>query len=252
MTANAKHPDDMTTAVLLPGNMCDARLWAGAGGVILDIFVSRGLKVCHADLSRAASVADMASDTLARMHGPLLPIGFSMGGIVAMEMARQAPGRIVGLVLADTNAGADLPERAAVRPGQQARVRNGALATIIADELKPAYLAPANRENADLKTLLFDMAMQLGDDVFCAQSEALRTRGDGGPVLDDFPGPILLLAGSEDALCPPAWHQAMAERAIRPTLRVIEGAGHMLPLEQPAAFAAALAAWIDLNPELQA
>lgn len=242
----------MTTAVLLPGNMCDARLWSGQGSTIETMLAAHGLGITYADLSEGTTIAGMAARVLHRVPGALLPVGFSMGGVVALEMARQGRDRIRGLVLADTNAGADLPERAAVRPGQQERVRDGALATIVADELKPAYLAAANGADAPLKALLFDMAMRLGDDVFCAQSEALRTRADGGPVLDGFAGPVLLLAGAEDRLCPPAWHAAMAARAVRPTLRIIDGAGHMLPLEQPAAFAAALADWIDANPELTA
>lgn len=235
----------ITTAVLLPGNMCDARLWSGGGSAVEAGLAARGLAVAYADLSDAATISDMAAGVLARVPGTLLPVGFSMGGIVALEMARQAPERVAGLVLIDTNAGADLPERAVVRPVQQARVRGGALATIVADELKPAYLAAANRGDAALKDLLFDMAMRLGDDVFCAQSEALRARADLGPVLDAFAGPVLFAVGAEDALCPPDWHAAMAARCTRATLRIIDGAGHMLPLERPHELAQAIGQWLD-------
>jgi len=228
------------TAVLLPGNMCDARVWPAA------VHAAFGrMNLVDADLTADTTIAAMAARILADVSGPLLPVGFSMGGIVALEMARQAPARVVGLVLADTNAGADRPERAAVRPAQQARVRAGELATIVADELKPNYLAATSRDDAALKTLLFDMAIGLGAEVFCRQSEALRTRVDNTAVLDEFGGPVLLLVGAEDALCPPAWHEAMAARCARATLRIIAGAGHMLPLEQPQAFAAATGAWLD-------
>ena len=167
-----------------------------------------------------------------------------MGGIVALEMARQAPERIVGLILSDTNAGADLPERAALRPVQQYRVRNGDLATIVADELKPAYLAAQNRDDEEMKALLFDMAMDLGDEVFIRQSEALRTRADLGPVLDHFAGPVLFLCGAEDALCPPEWHHAMAARCNDAEIHIVAGAGHLLPLEQPKQFSAIVSDWL--------
>ena len=221
--------------LLLPGNMCDARLWSGL----------QLLDVLHADLSHDDSIENMASRTLAEHQGAFIAIGFSMGGIVALEMARQAPDRIKGLILSDTNAGADLPERAAAKPVQQARVRAGELATIVADELKPAYLAAQNRDNEGLKSLLFDMAMGLGDDVFVRQSEALRTRADLGPVLDSFMGPLLFLCGAEDALCPPDWHRAMAARCDDAELQVIDGAGHLLPLEQPEIFTAAIDDWLN-------
>jgi pimeloyl-ACP methyl ester carboxylesterase len=233
------------TVVLLPGNMCNAPLWAGDDDRLQDVLHARGLSVVRADLFRHDSVPAMAAAVLAAFPGPLLPLGFSMGGIVALEMARQAPRRLAGMILADTNAGADLPERAAARPGQQARVRAGALATIVADELSPLYFAAINRNDAALNAVVLAMAMDLGPDVFCRQSEALRTRGDGGPAAAAFPRPLLLLVGAEDVLCPPAWHQALALRIQRPTLAIVTGAGHMLPLEQPAAFAASIADWID-------
>ncbi len=224
--------------VFIPGNMCDARIWRELSDI-------PGWSRGDAPPLGQASISAMATAVLAKLHGPVIPVGFSMGGIVALEMARQAPGRVKAMVLIDTNAGADLPERAALRPIQQLRVRNGEMATIIADELKPAYLAAANRNDAALKQLLFDMAMDLGEDIFLAQSEALRTRQDLGPVLDTFAGPIAVMCGAEDRLCPPEWHEAMARRARDARLTVIPGAGHMLPLEQPAAFSAAVTTWLD-------
>lgn len=220
------------TLLLLAGNMCDARLWSGIEGA-------------HGDLSRDDSIEKMARRMLCEHKGMLIPIGFSMGGIVALEMARLAPDRIAALILADTNAGADLPERAAMRPVQQDRVRGGELAMIVADELKPAYLAAQNRDNLQMKTLLFDMAMDLGDDIFIQQSEALRTRADLGPVLDEFSGPVLFLCGAEDALCPPAWHNAMATRCYDAEVHIVAGAGHLLPLEQPDQFDAIVRDWLN-------
>ena len=222
------------STLLLPGNMCDARLWGGLCGV----------DGVHADFSRDDSIEKMAQRLLFEHQGPLIPVGFSMGGIVALEMARQAPERIVGLILSDTNAGADLPERTALRPVQQYRVRNGDLATIVADELKPAYLAAQNRDDEEMKALLFDMAMDLGDEVFIRQSEALRTRADLGPVLDHFAGPVLFLCGAEDALCPPEWHHAMAARCNDAEIHIVAGAGHLLPLEQPKQFSAIVSDWL--------
>jgi len=235
----------MISAVLIAGNMCDDRLWSGAGGVIAKILVEAGLTVCHARTDCDDTIQAMAARALATTAGPLLPIGFSMGGIVALEMARAAPQRVTGLVLADTTCGPDRPERAAMRPGQQRRVRRGALAQIVVDELKPNYLAAGNRGDTRLRALLLDMAVQLGAAVFVAQSEALRTRVDAGDVLDAFRLPILLLAGAEDAVCPPDWHHAMAARAASATVRIIDDAGHLLPLEQPRRFAGALAAWLS-------
>lgn len=224
------------TPVLIPGNMCDARLWTGKVRAVLPGAID-------ADTTRDATIAGMASRALAAADGPLLPLGFSMGGLVALEMARQAPARIAGMVLLDANASADLPERAVVRPRQQAEVRAGALERIVIEELKPNYLAAANRGDRDLLDLLRDMALTLGDDVFVAQSEALRTRDDLRGVLPQLAVPLLIACGAEDALCPPEWHRAWAAAAPCSTLHIVEHAGHMLPLEQPDRLAHIIEQW---------
>lgn len=222
--------------LLLPGNMCDGRLWPAEVRAVLGPAVD-------ADLTRDDTIAAMAERALAATEGPLLPVGFSMGAIVAVEMAVMAPQRIAGLVLIGFNATADLPERAAHRPLQQAEVRAGGLERILVEELKPNYLAAANRSDTTLLRLLHDMGMSLGRDVFIRQSEALRLRKDRVAALSQITCPVLLMAGEEDALCPPAWHRRW--QGLIPDARLhIEPAGHMLPLEAPLALADALAAWL--------
>lgn len=236
--AGARRLNARPTILLLAGNMCDRWLWHG----VLDAL--DGWPVEIPALVHDDSIAGMANRCLAEHRGPLIPIGFSMGGIVALSIAGRAPERIAAIGLLDTNPSADLPERAVVRPRQQADVRAGQLERIVVEELKPHYLAPANREDAELRSLLRDMAMALGPDVFVRQSEALRTRHDQRDVLPTLDAPSFIACGAEDALCPPAWHEAMAASAHRAELHVVPGAGHMLPLEQPEALARLLRAWL--------
>ena len=233
----------MITAVLLPGNMCDARLWRDTPSLSA-MLGARGMAVHDADLASDATIAGMAARALADTPGLLLPIGFSMGAIVALEMARIEAERMAGLVLLSLNAGPDLPERAAVRPGQQARARAGELERMVADELKPRYFAPGNLNDPPLRAEVLAMARALGTDVFVAQSEALRTRADLRPVLTILACPVFLGVGAHDALCPPAWHLDWQARARTARLTVFEGAGHMLPLEAPAALCGTIAAWL--------
>lgn len=231
--------------LLIPGNMCDARLWQPVAGRL----TAAGHSVHHAPLLDQNTIGEMAKAVLAVQQEPVIAVGFSMGAIVAAEMARRAPARIAGLGLIAFNAGADLPERAAVRPDQQRRVRTGALAAIVADELKPNYLAERNRRDAELLDTVMAMALALGDDVFVAQSEALRLRDDLRPALPDLDMPVLLACGSEDRLCPPAWHRAWAEAiGTRAAFTEIAGAGHLLPLERPDALAEALLGWLAEEP----
>jgi pimeloyl-ACP methyl ester carboxylesterase len=226
------------TPVLLPGNMCDARLWTADVRAVLPGAVD-------ADLTRDDSIATMAARALAATEGPLLPVGFSMGAIVAVEMWCQAPARVAGLVLLGYNATADLPERASHRPVQQAEVRAGGLERVLVEELKPKYLGSAGRGDAALLDLLRDMGMNLGADVFIAQSEALRLRADRVAALSGITVPVLYGCGAEDTLCPPDWHRRW--QSLTPDARFVEfaDAGHMLPLEAPHALAATLSDWLE-------
>lgn len=232
------------TALLIPGNMCDARLWNGADAVLRQRLSALGLSIADADTSRDDTIASMATRALSAVDGPLIPIGFSMGAIIALAMAAQAPDRISGLALFGLNAGADLPERSSLRIRQQADVAAGELERVIVEELKPNYLAAANRRNTDLSTLLHDMGMALGPAVFRAQSEALRLRPDFRDVLRGLDVPVLLGCGAEDSLCPPAWHNIWADLAADSEVAIFEGAGHMLPLELPQEFADQITDWI--------
>lgn len=222
--------------LMLPGHMCDARLWslAAMDGDCVD-----------GDLTRDDSIAAMAQRVLAAAPTRFVAIGFSMGGIVALEIARVAPDRLAGVVLSDTNAGADLPERSAARLAQQAEVRGGGLRRVVGEELKPAYLAPENCARQDILDLVMAMAVDLGADVFARQSEALRLRPDATAVLPGIACPVLVLCGADDPLCPPAWHREMAATIPHARLAVVAGAGHLLPLEQPDAFAALIDTWRD-------
>ncbi len=232
--------------LLIPGNMCDARLWDGADGAIRAALENAtGRAPADADTTQDASIAAMAARALASTTGPLIPIGFSMGAIVAVEMAVQAPERIAALGLIGYNATADLPERAAHRPVQQAEVRSGGLDRVLTQELKPNYLAAANRGNGPLLALLRDMGMALGPDVFIRQSEALRLRADRVSALSHITCPVFLMGGSEDALCPPEWHRRWHGLLAHSRL-FIEPAGHMVPLEAPLALAEKLAAWLTM------
>jgi pimeloyl-ACP methyl ester carboxylesterase len=219
--------------------MCDQRLWREVGQI-------NSYPNTYASITQFDRIEALAQHVLTTVAGPIIPIGFSMGAIVALMMAQLAPERVMGLVLSSTNCTADLPERAVARLSQQAKVRDGQLSAIVRDELKPHYLSPATQgsKRREVLDLTFQMGIDLGPDVFLRQSEALRLRPALCDVISSFDGPILVLAGANDTLCPPAWHAAMAARNHRANYFEIKDAGHLVPLEQPAAFKHAISDWL--------
>ena len=227
----------MTPVVLLPGMMCDARLW----GPVMGAFAGRA--VLHAPLTEAGTTAALAQAVLALAPSRFALCGLSMGGIVAMEVLAQAPGRVERLALLDTNPLAETPEVQARRAPQIARALAGGLAGVMRDEMKPNYLADGPGKAAILD-LCMAMALALGPKVFARQSRALRDRPDRTAVLAGFRGPALVLMGEGDHLCPRDRHDLMHRLMPQSRLCVIAGAAHLPVLEQPARTTDELALWL--------
>lgn len=227
----------MTPVVLIPGMMCDARMWGGIPAALAPHPVGHILPV------GAETMADLARLALAQAPDRFALAGLSMGGILAMEMLAQAPDRIERLALLDTNPRAETAEVMARRGPQIARALSGGLAQVMRDEMKPNYLAPGPDQGAVLD-LCLDMALALGPEVFAQQSRALAGRSDRQSALAAFKGPALVLMGAEDRLCPLDRHALMHALMPQSRLVILPGAGHLPPLEQPLATARALTAWL--------
>ncbi len=229
----------MTPLVLLPGMMCDARVFAPqiAG-------LSSGRTVIVAAISEADNIQMLAAQVLADAPRRFALAGLSMGGIVAMEILRQAPDRVARTALMDTNHRSETPDRQALRGPQVERVFRGELRRILIDEMKPLYLAPENRDNESILGCALDMAVDLGPAVFARQSEALRTRPDQSETLRATSAPALVLCGAHDTLCPVERHREMAALLPDARLEIVAGAGHLSTLERPAETTEALRSWL--------
>lgn len=228
----------MTPLVLLPGMMCDARLWAAQESAM------EGRQILHGDITRSDNMAEIAAQVLQNAPQTFALAGLSMGGIVAMEILRQAPERVERIALLDTNPCAELPEVRARRQPQIAKARAGDLFAVMRDELKPNYLVDSPRKPAILD-LCMAMAMDLGPDIFERQSRALAGRPDQQETLSGFEGPALVLMGKEDRLCPLDRHQLMHSLMPQSKLVIIENAGHLPTLEQPQPTTAAIIWWLE-------
>lgn len=225
--------------MFLPGMMCDARLFAPQ---IAALSGTRSVMVCA--LSVQDSIEEMALDVLEQAPDRFALAGLSMGGIVAMEVLRQASERVARVALMDTNPHAEKPHVVAAREPHVAQVRAGGLAEVMRDEMKPRYLAPGPRRR-DVLDQVLQMALDLGPEVFIRQSRALQTRPELEDVLARIRVPSLVLCGAHDALCPVSRHQFMADRIPGAHLVVIEDAGHLPTLETPDQVTDALQAWLQ-------
>ncbi len=228
----------MAPLVLIPGMMCDARMWGGIPAAL------HPRPMIHFLPIGADTMTDLARAFLRDAPLRFALAGLSMGGILAMEVLALAPERVERLALLDTNPRAELPAQQARREPQIARALQGGLAAVMRDEMKPNYLADGPAQK-DILDLCLDMALALGPQVFADQSRALRDRVDRQAALAGFKGPALVLMGAEDRLCPRDRHELMHELMPQSRLVIIEGAGHLPTLERPNETTAALRRWLE-------
>ena len=224
----------MTPLVLIPGMMCDARMWGG---------FRPACDVLHILPTSADTVEALAADVLRQAPPVFALAGLSMGGIIAMEVIAQAPARVERLALLDTNPRAEPAAAQAKRTPQIARAQSGDLAGVLRDEMKPNYLSPGPNR-AKILDLCMDMALTLGPEIFARQSRALRDRHDQQAALAAYHGPALVLMGEEDQLCPRDRHDLMHALMPQSHLAIIPHAGHLPTLEQPSQTATALLRWL--------
>ena len=229
----------MTPLVLLPGMMCDERLFASQINEL-----SKRREVHFAKITDHETISELASDVLNNAPPVFALAGLSMGGIVAMEIISQAPERVERLALLDTNPLAELPDVLKRRGPQIDAIKNGQLKEIIRDEMKPNYLFDGVRKTEILK-LCMDMALDIGPDAFIRQSIALRDRVDQKNTLGSYKRPALVLCGRHDVLCPLERHELMHTLLENSKLEIIEDAGHLPTLEQPKITTMALASWLE-------
>lgn len=231
--------------VFLPGMMCDARLF---GPQIAALSPEFSVMVCP--VTRGERIEEIASALLDDLPSRFALAGLSMGGIVAMEILRRAPGRVTRLALMDTNPLAETPQIAAAREPQIVKARAGRLLDVMRDEMKPHYLAPGPYRGEILK-LVMDMADSLGPESFVRQSRALQRRRDQQATLRKCKVPTLILCGAHDALCPIKRHTFMAELIQGAELLVLDDAGHLPTLEMPDDTTAALRRWMQQPSQLR-
>ncbi|MGD9834050.1 MAG: alpha/beta fold hydrolase [Piscinibacter sp.] len=233
------------TTVLLPGLACDAELWREQLRALGPRHAPRVADV-H---TRAPTLPEMASLLLAEQPGELVLIGASMGGRIALEAARQAPGRVRALALLGSTARADTDELRAVRSEAVAHFDAGH-----GDDLLEANVWFVFHRSAWDDEALIDryraMLRRTGFAQLARQNRAIMSAADMRPSLRSIACPTLVVCGENDDVTPPECSREMAESIPGSRLAFLPDCGHMLTMEKPAAVNQLLLDWLaSLEPE---
>lgn len=192
------------------------------------------------------TVEAIAAAHLARLPARFWLAGFSFGGYVAMAMLEAAPERIQGIALLCSAPFADPPEAAARRQAGIDAALAGRHLEMVSGQAAQAF-HPDSLADPALMQERIDMVRAYGAPAYVAHVRATIARPDRRHLLDGR-HPTLVVGGSHDALFPPAALAAWASGIPGARHATVDGAGHLLPMEQPRALAALLQTWIASPP----
>jgi len=245
-----------TPLVLLHAFPVDARMWDRARAqlddgarVITPDQRGLGASPLGGDLS-APSVDVAAADVLELLDELGLQRvvlgGCSMGGYVAMAVLRRAPERVAGLLLVDTKAEADTEQARDDRLAAADRAEREGTEGWLADGTVPNVLGATTQQQRPqvVSEIREQVSSQPAEGVAWAQ-RAMAGRPDSAETLRGFTGPALVVAGEEDALTPPEAARNLAALLPNSAQRVVPRTGHLVPAEDPEAFAATVRPWLE-------
>ena len=240
------------TLVLIHGYPLDGAMWSSVARQLSDRF-----RVLKPDLpgrldnpttpeGSIASYADFVQAVIASADAPVGLAGFSMGGYVAFELMKRRPVSVQALALVDTRAAADDEAGKANRQAAIATVRAEGVGPI-AEAMLPKLLSPEGMKRGDLMERVRRIILRQTPQTIESDLAAMRDRADSTDFLTQLTLPTLVVAGEHDVISSPAESRAMAEQIAGARFVEIAGAGHLTPLEKPAAVAQALGEFFEEN-----
>jgi pimeloyl-ACP methyl ester carboxylesterase len=225
--------------LLLSGLLCDQTVWARVA--------QRLSSLCDVDIISFAnfhSIESMAEHVLDTAPQKFVLVGHSMGGRVALEVWHRAAYRVRALALCNTGVHPRRDGESASRARLVALAQEAGMRALAAEWLPP-MMCSSPRRIAEILPGLTAMVERQTPESFAGQIRALLERPDARYLLPTINVPTLLMSASGDNWSPLSQHEDMKRNIANSSLVEIGGAGHLAPVEKPAAVAAALRTWLD-------
>jgi pimeloyl-ACP methyl ester carboxylesterase len=225
---------------LLPGTMCNHRLWTR-----LQPHLDSAFELVYLSIPRDMDVEQLAAhyhDIIA--EDKICLIGFSLGGYIASLFATRYPERIAKLfVIANSPtalAVAELEQRSAILKFVQSHGYKGA------SRNKIANLFDASSQHTELIDLVQQMDAELGEAEFISQYQHTSHRVDVIQGMSGLNFPIHFYCSDQDPLVDVACLDELTAQSPQFLMHKTSGTGHMLPLEKPQQLAKHIHAWAAL------
>ena len=196
-------------------------------------------------------IDDMADDVIETLDALQLtdPVhlgGLSMGGYIALSIAKRYPERLKALMLINTRAAADSPEAAAKREEQAKEIEaSGDIEPLVQAALPRMFAESTTREHPELVKRLHTHMSRTVPRAVVGALRGMATRPDRMAFLPKLTVPTLVIAGLEDQVVPIAEARAMAAAIPGSHFVAVPHAGHLSPLENHQATDAAILGFLE-------
>lgn len=200
-----------------------------------------------APMTAPYTLAALANTMLARQTAARATwLGWSLGGLVALAAAQAAPARVDKLILvATTPRFVQAPDWPCAMPATQLQQFAHGLATdYVNTVLRFLSLQVSAEERSTLRALRAAATHSPPQPAALHAGLDLLAATDVRAVLAHIAQPVLIVHGTRDTLARPQAAAALAAALPNAELRLIDGAGHAPFLSHPAAFAAAVNAFL--------
>ena len=239
--------------VFVHGFPLDHRIWNGQLAGLSNEFrvIAVDLKGFGQSKSTAAFTIDSMADELAEfisavVGGPCVLAGLSMGGYVAFSLAARHPEAIKRLAIVCSKAEAD------TQAGKEARQKMAETAMKegskpVAAQMLPKMFSPDTYQNRPELVEELKQIMEACPPTTIANAcFAMRDRADRIPDLPGLKMPVMIILGEKDAIIPSATGATIAVACKQGVFKLIPNAGHLAPMEEPAAFNLVMAEFAKL------
>jgi pimeloyl-ACP methyl ester carboxylesterase len=187
-----------------------------------------------------SSFDEWALGMLQEVRGRFVAVGASMGGYTACAIARLAPERLEGLVLAGSRADGDPPERGPLR-AEWIRIAQEQGGEGLWEAAARNFFAPGTPE--DVVERAHRIVAEQDPDGLVRAIEAIRDRPDSTEAVTSGL-PLLVVAGDADPLIPVEVGEQLAAASPNGRFEALEGCGHLPNLERPEEFNRMLATFV--------
>ena len=221
-----------TPLVLLTGLLSNKDLWQHQVNHLSDIAEIQVIS-CSQDTPKAMVqfILDQAPEQFALA-------GHSMGGWLCLEIMRAAPSRVTKLCLVNTTARMDSEEKRQRRQDMILKTQQGKFAEVVKDLVENLVFNPR------VKPMVEKMFLAVGEAVFIRQEKSMLSRSECLSILPGIHCPTLVIHAAQDKLFSSEEHSELVNQIPNAKFEIVEGSGHMSPMEMPQTVTSFLKSWL--------